>query len=50
MYLSDKEKRRIKFDSKTTRGIFVSYASNNTFRIYISGIAKIRTNCDVRSL
>jgi len=32
-YLLDKEKRRKKFDTKITKGIFVEYATNNTYRI-----------------
>lgn len=47
-YLLDKKKQRKKFDSKITKGIFVEYATNNTYRIYIPETGKIKADCDVK--
>lgn len=47
-YLLDKEKRRKKFDPKTIKGIFVGYAVNNTYRVYIPETGRIKTDCDVK--
>lgn len=47
-YLLDKEGRRKKFDSKMIKGIFVGYATNNTYRVYIPETGRIKTDCDVK--
>jgi len=47
-YLLDKGERRRKFDSKTIKGIFVGYTTNNTYRVYIPETEKIKTDCDVK--
>jgi len=47
-YVLDKEERRKKFDSKVTKGIFVGYATNNTYRVYIPETGIIKTDCDVK--
>lgn len=49
VYLLDKEEWRKKFDPKTVKGIFVGYATNNTYWIYVPKTARIKTDCDVRS-
>lgn len=47
-YLLDKEERRQKFDSKTIKGIFVGYATNSTYRVYIPETGRIKTDCDIK--
>jgi len=47
-YLLDKEERRNKFDTKIIKGIFVGYATNNTYRIYVPKTGKIKADCDVK--
>lgn len=43
----DKEHKR-KFDPKIIKRIFVEYATNNTYRVYIPKTEKIKTDCDVK--
>jgi len=31
-----------------SKGIFVGYAANNTYRVYIPRTRKIKTDCDVK--
>jgi len=47
-YMMIKEERRKKFDSKVVKGIFVGYAANNTYRVYIPKTRKIKTDCDIK--
>lgn len=47
-YVLDKEERRRKFDPKTIKGIFVGYATNNTYRVYIPNTGRVKTDCDVK--
>ncbi|XP_014473496.1 PREDICTED: protein Aatf-like [Dinoponera quadriceps] len=47
-YLLDKEGKRKKFDSKTTKGIFVGYAANHTYRIFVPTTGRIKTDWDVK--
>lgn len=47
-YLLNKERHRKKFESKIMKGIFVGYAANNTYRIYIPETGRIKTDCDVK--
>jgi len=47
-YLLNKEERRKKFDTKVTKGIFVGYATNNTYRVYVPETGKIKADCDVK--
>lgn len=47
-YMPNKDGSRKKFEPKTTRGIFVGYAANNTYRIYIPQKGKIQSDCEVK--
>jgi len=47
-YMIIKKERRKKFDSKVMKGIFVGYAANNTYRVYIPRTRKIKTDSDVK--
>lgn len=47
-YLLNKGEHKKKFDSKIVKGIFVGYAANNTYRIYIPETGRIKTDCDVK--
>lgn len=47
-YLLNKETQRKKFDPKAIKGIFIGYATNNTYRIYIPELGKVKADCDVR--
>lgn len=47
-YVLDKEKQRRKFDSKSVKGIFIGYANNNTYRVYVLEIGKVKADCDVK--
>ncbi|EZA59730.1 Copia protein, partial [Ooceraea biroi] len=47
-YLLNKENKKKKFELKCIKGIFVGYSANNTYRVYIPEIGKIRSDCDVK--
>lgn len=47
-YLLDKGITKKKFESKTTKGIFVGYEMNNTYRIYVPETRKVRCDSDVK--
>lgn len=47
-YLLNKEGQRKKFEPKAIKGIFVDYATNNTYRVYVPKIGKIKSNCNVK--
>lgn len=46
-YLLQKGPRK-KFESKTIKGIFLGYAENNTYRVYIPETDKVKSDCDVQ--
>ena len=47
-YVLNKEVPKGKFEPKTLKGIFVGYAPNNTYRVYIPETGKIKNDCDVK--
>ncbi|KAG5312867.1 POLX protein, partial [Pseudoatta argentina] len=47
-YLLNKDTRRKKFDPRAIKGIFIGYATNNTYRVYIPEQGKVKADCDVR--
>ena len=49
-YLLNKEGSKKKFAPKTTKGIFVGYEMNNTYRVYIPETGKIRNEEDQKRL
>lgn len=47
-YILNKEETRRKFETKISKGIFVGYSSNNTYRVYVPHTGKIRIDCNVK--